>query len=156
MYIKALCKFLSILQSWYCVLSCFSHVQLFATLWIVARQASLSTGFSRQEYWRGLPCPPPGESSPPRNQTLVSSISSTARWVLYHRRHLGNPQHDIRSYGFAHFPSIISLFHEVGYSKYFKYYSLRNPYRPSDFKWSYKTKQLFWNQYNSGDRILMP
>ena len=75
--------------------------------------------------------------------------------------HLGNSQHDIRSYGFAHFPCIISLFHEVVYSKYFKYYSLRNPYRPSDFKWSYKTKQLFWYQflyysYNSGDRILMP
>ena len=41
--------------------SCFSHVQLFATLWTVARQAPLSTGFSRPEYWSGLPCPPPGD-----------------------------------------------------------------------------------------------
>ena len=41
-----------------CVLSRFSHVQLFATPWIVARQAPLSMGFSRQEYWSGLPCPP--------------------------------------------------------------------------------------------------
>ena len=32
-----------------------SHVQLFATLWTVAQQASLSMGFSRQEYWSGLP-----------------------------------------------------------------------------------------------------
>ena len=33
---------------------------LFATLRTVARQALLSKGFSRQEYWSGLPCPPPG------------------------------------------------------------------------------------------------
>ena len=42
-----------------CMLSCFSCVQLFATLWTVACQAPLSTGFSRQECWSGLPCPPP-------------------------------------------------------------------------------------------------
>ena len=42
-----------------CVLSRFSHVQLFATLWIVAQQAPLSVGFSRQEYWSGLPFPTP-------------------------------------------------------------------------------------------------
>ena len=38
-----------------CVLRCFSHVQLFATPWTVARQAPLSVGFSRQENWSGLP-----------------------------------------------------------------------------------------------------
>ena len=43
-----------------CVLSHFSRVQLLATLWTVAHQAPLSMGFSRQEYWSGLPCPPPG------------------------------------------------------------------------------------------------
>ena len=42
-----------------CMLSCFSHVWLFATLWTVAHQAPLSMGLSRQEYWNGLPCPPP-------------------------------------------------------------------------------------------------
>ena len=36
-----------------CVLSRFSRVRLFAILWTVARQAPLSMGFSRQEYWRG-------------------------------------------------------------------------------------------------------
>ena len=41
------------------MLSHFSHVQLFATLWKIARQAPLSMGFSRQEYWSGLSCPPP-------------------------------------------------------------------------------------------------
>ena len=40
------------------VLSHFSHVHLFVTLWTVTSQAPLSVGFSRQEYWSGLPCPP--------------------------------------------------------------------------------------------------
>ena len=44
-----------------CMLSCFSHVQLFAILWTVACQASLSMAFSRQENWSGLSCPPPGD-----------------------------------------------------------------------------------------------
>ena len=43
-----------------CMLSRFSRVQLFATLWTVARQAPLSMGFSRPEYWSGLPFPSPG------------------------------------------------------------------------------------------------
>ena len=43
------------------VLSCFSNVWLFATLWTVAHPALLSMGFSRLEYWSGLPCPPPGD-----------------------------------------------------------------------------------------------
>ena len=45
------------------MLSCFSHVQLFVTPWTVARQAHLFMGFSRQEYWSGLPFPPPGDLS---------------------------------------------------------------------------------------------
>ena len=43
------------------MLSRFSCVRLFETLWTVAHQAPLSMGFSRQEYWSGLPCPPPGD-----------------------------------------------------------------------------------------------
>ena len=39
----------------------FSHVQLFATPWTVAYQALPSMGFSRQEYWSGLPFPSPGD-----------------------------------------------------------------------------------------------
>ena len=45
-----------------CVLS---HVQLFAAAWIVTCQAPLSMGFSRQEYWSGLLCPPPGDLPDP-------------------------------------------------------------------------------------------
>ena len=42
-----------------------SHVWLFATLWTVACQAPLSMAFSRQEYWSGLPFPPPGHLPDP-------------------------------------------------------------------------------------------
>ena len=44
-----------------CVLSRFSRVRLLASPWTVARQAPQSMGFSRQEYWSGLPCLPPGD-----------------------------------------------------------------------------------------------
>ena len=43
------------------MLSCLSHVQLFATLWIVACQAPQSVGFSRQKHQSGSPGPPPGD-----------------------------------------------------------------------------------------------
>ena len=39
----------------------FSHVQLFVTPWTVTYQVPLSMGFSRQEYWSGLPFPSPGD-----------------------------------------------------------------------------------------------
>ena len=42
-----------------------SHVWVFATPWTVAYQAPLSMGFSSQEYWSGLPCPPPGDLPSP-------------------------------------------------------------------------------------------
>ena len=44
-----------------CLLSCFSRVRLFATLQIVACQAPLFMAFSRQDYWSGLSCHPPGD-----------------------------------------------------------------------------------------------
>ena len=47
------------------VLSCFSRVEFFTTLWTIACQASLSTEFSRQEYWSVLPCLSPGDLPTP-------------------------------------------------------------------------------------------
>ena len=61
-----------------CVLS---HVQLFVTSWTVAHQALLSMGFPRQEYWSGLPFPPPGDLPDP-------GIEPTFRWILYRHCHL--------------------------------------------------------------------
>ena len=43
------------------MLSCFCRVWLFVMLWPVAHQSPLFVGFSRQEYWSELPCPPPGD-----------------------------------------------------------------------------------------------
>ena len=48
-----------------CVLSHFSLIWLFVTAWTVACQAPLSMGFARQEYWRELLCPPPGNLPDP-------------------------------------------------------------------------------------------
>ena len=56
-----------------------SHVWLFETPWTVAPPAPLSMMFSRQEYWSALPCPPPGESSWPRDGTHVSYVSCIGR-----------------------------------------------------------------------------
>ena len=65
-----------------CMLSCLSYVQLFATLWTVAHKAPQSIRLSRQEYWSGLSCPPPGdlsnlgiEPSSLRSPTLTGSLS---------------------------------------------------------------------------------
>ena len=54
-----------------------------ATLWTVSRQAALSMGFSRQEYWSGFPCPSPGESSPSRiESTPLTSPALTGRFFI--------------------------------------------------------------------------
>ena len=52
-----------------------SHVRLLAALWTVAYQAPLSMGFSRREYWSGLPCSSPGDLLDPGMEpaSLVSS-----------------------------------------------------------------------------------
>ena len=48
-----------------CVLSNFSKVQFFVTLWTVACKVLLPMEFSRQEYWSGLPCRLPGDHPSP-------------------------------------------------------------------------------------------
>ena len=47
------------------MLNCSSRIRLFVILWTVARQAPLSMGFSRQEYWSGLPLPTPEDLPDP-------------------------------------------------------------------------------------------
>ena len=61
-----------------CVCVCYSLscVQLFANPWTVTHQAPLSMGFSRQEYWNGLPCPSPRDLSNP-----VIKLVSPVLWA---------------------------------------------------------------------------
>ena len=70
-----------------CMLSRFSHVQLFATVWTLAHQPPMSMGFSRQEYWSELPCPPPGDLPDPgiKSESPALQVDS---WPLSHRRSL--------------------------------------------------------------------
>ena len=72
-----------------CMLSCFSHVWLFAILWTVARQAPLCMGFSRQEYWNGLPCPLLGDLPHPGIEPISLTSPALAGGfftasILYH------------------------------------------------------------------------
>ena len=72
------------------MLSYFSPVQLCVTLLTVTCQAPLSMGFSRQEYWSGLPCPPPGDLPKPviESVTLMSPalasrfFNSSTNWEV--------------------------------------------------------------------------
>ena len=57
----------------------------FATPWTVAHQVPLSMGFSKQEYWSGLPFPPPGDLPDPGME-----LESLGKRILY-LRHLGGP-----------------------------------------------------------------
>ena len=61
-----------------CVLSCFSHVQLFVTRWTVAHQAPLSVEFSMQEYWSGLPFPSPGNLPDPGTEPALFTSAASA------------------------------------------------------------------------------
>ena len=76
-----------------CIISHFSCVRLCATLWTIAHQAPLSMGFSRQEYWSGLPCPPRGDLPDPGIKP-TSLVSCIGRCVVYHQRHLRCPEYN--------------------------------------------------------------
>ena len=55
-----------------------SHIRLFATPWMVAYEASLSMGFSWQEYWSGLPFPSPGDLPDPGIEPGSPSLQADA------------------------------------------------------------------------------
>ena len=66
-----------------------SRVRLFATPWTVGYQAPPSLGFSRQEYWSGLPFPSPGElpdpGIEPRSPTLEADVLTSEHDALLTR-----------------------------------------------------------------------
>ena len=103
-----------------CVLSCFSHVRLFATQWNIAQQAPLSVGFLREEHWDGLPSPPPGDLPDPGieptshvapalqvDSLLLSHLGSPKTCVLHLNRWLPATKDQIESKVLQHYtPSI--------------------------------------------------
>jgi len=66
-----------------CVCS-FSHVWFLVILWTVAHQAPLSMGFSRQQYWSGLPCPPPGDLPNPITEPASPTLQVDSSPPLSH------------------------------------------------------------------------
>ena len=66
------------LPSWLCSVCVLSHFRL-RDPWTVAHQAPLPMGFSRQEYWSGFPCRPPGDLPDPG----IEPASSWPRMVIY-------------------------------------------------------------------------
>ena len=79
-----------------CMLSHFTRVWLFVTLWTAARQSPLSMGFSRQEYWSGLPFPPPGYLPNPGTQPM-SPASPALQADSLPLSHWGSPNQLIDS-----------------------------------------------------------
>ena len=75
-----------------CVISHFSRFQLFATLWMVARQTPLSMGFSRQEYCNELPHPPPRDLPAPGTEPVLLTspaltggfFTTSVTWEVQH------------------------------------------------------------------------
>jgi len=59
-------------------ISCFSPVQLFVTLWNIVHQTPLPMGFSRQEYWVGLPFPTPGDLPNPGIKPGSSALQAAS------------------------------------------------------------------------------
>ena len=77
-----------------CVCAVVSRVQLFATLWTVARQAPLSMEFSRQECWSGLPFPPPEDLLDPGIKP-TSSVSPVLAGGFFTTAPPGKLGHDV-------------------------------------------------------------
>jgi len=72
------------------VLCYFSCVLLYATLWTATCQAPLSMEFSRQEYWSGLPSPPPRDHPDPSVEPTSLISTCIGRCILFHLGHLGS------------------------------------------------------------------
>ena len=95
------------------VLSHFSRTQFCATLQSVVHQTPLSMGFSKQEYWSSLPCPPPGDLLDPgiKPASLVSParagefFTNSATWEV--------PWQDTKQKMEAPWFPFQSLFHET-------------------------------------------
>ena len=83
-----------------CMLSYSVMSNSLTTAWTIASQAPLSMGFSRQEYWIGLPFPPPGDLPDPGIEPR-----SPGRQILYYLSHQGSPwrqKSEVKVKSFSH------------------------------------------------------
>ena len=80
--------FLGSIKDLCCAMGFCAVPALFATLWTVARRAPLSIGFSRQEYWSGLPFPSPGDLPDPGTEpTSLLSPSLAGGFFFFFLNH---------------------------------------------------------------------
>ena len=93
-----------------CVLSYFSRVRLFATLWAVARQAPLSMEFSGQEYWSGLPRAPLQGIFLGLNSCLLGLLGLLHHRQILDHRATGEAQHHCRSDPHSPFSTSFGVF----------------------------------------------
>ena len=124
------------------LLSLFTHFVVsepFPTLWTVARQTSLSMGFSRQEYWSGLPFPSPGDLPDPGiepvSPVLAGGFFITEPWLLF-LKYLWADKNLETSPWFISDSSIKHLKRKVSFSKSNKDYWPHNC-----AKWTNKVQQ---------------
>ena len=134
------------------VLSRFSRVRLCVTLWAVAHQAPLSMGFSRQEYWSGLPSPPPGDLPDPVNEPMfLASPALSGRFFTTSTKPGQppgySPQISYIWFSSCHFhevtpliPAPVSWVSFCGKKRLLKLFGTMNP-------WSLCNKH--WNSFNS-------
>ena len=90
-----------------------SRVQLCETPWTAAHQSPLSVGFSRQEYWSGLPLLPPGDLPDPRIEP-VSSVSPVLAGKSFTTEPPGKPHYigdrvDLRTDAYSFELNVINL-----------------------------------------------
>ena len=105
--------------------------KLFATPWTVARQAPLSIGFSRQEYWSGLPFPYPGDL--PKPEIKPRSLALEADSLPSETP--GNKEGNILNPGGEHFKKI-----DISYHSYIEIHQERN----KDSHWNHSHSALNW------------
>ena len=92
-----LCSALAVIKH-VCMLSCLSSVPFFCDLMSCSLPGSSVHGILRQEYWSGLPCPPPGDLPHPRIEPTSLQSPSFSEWVLYHQYHTGSLKLNIGRY----------------------------------------------------------
>ena len=127
----------------------FSHIRFFAAPWTVACQTPLSMGLFRQEYWSGLPFPPPG-NLPNWGIKPASSASPSLAGGFFTTEQHGKPTY------LSLLPTYSRMFRELYQSEIYSAAGNRKPLR----EWLAQRKEVVavWNKFRcrqskSGERL---